>query len=215
MHQGTFFISGIDTGIGKTYATGYLARQWQQDHPDKRVITQKIIQTGNQGISEDIEQHRKIMQIDLLPEDHQGLTMPEIFSYPASPHLASELDQRPIDFDKINAATQSLQDSFDYVLIEGAGGLMVPLTRDLLTVDFLHEKQWPVILVTCGRLGSINHTLLSLKLLQQYDLDLFAVVYNHYFDQEETLIAKDNQQFLKTYVQANFPDAHYWDIPTL
>lgn len=58
----------------------------------------KFIQTGNpEGYSEDIELHRRLMGMEYLPEDEQGLTKPEIFSYPASPHLASRIDNRAID----------------------------------------------------------------------------------------------------------------------
>ena len=71
----------------------------------KRTITQKFIQTGNVGYSEDIDLHRRIMGIPHTEEDRKGLTMPEIFSYPASPHLASQLDKRPINFNKMEQAT--------------------------------------------------------------------------------------------------------------
>ena len=76
-----YFVSGIDTGIGKTYNTGYLAKLWFEQ--GQNVITQKLIQTGNDGISEDIERHREIMGRGWFVEDDSKLTMPEIFSYPA------------------------------------------------------------------------------------------------------------------------------------
>ena len=113
-------------------------------------------------MSEDIELHRRIMGCGLLEEDRSGLTMPEIFTYPCSPHLASEIDGRDIDFHKIRTATETLSENYDAVLLEGAGGLMVPLTRDMLTIDYVSEMNYPLILVTSGRLGSINHTLLSI-----------------------------------------------------
>ena len=106
MKQNVYFVSGIDTDAGKSYATGYLAREWNKN--GKRTITQKFIQTGNVGHSEDIDLHRRIMEIPFTREDQEGLTMPEIFSYPASPHLASRLDHRPIDFVKIKHATYVL-----------------------------------------------------------------------------------------------------------
>ena len=89
MKDNVFFVSGIDTNVGKSYATGYLAKTWNEQ--GVRTITQKFIQTGNVGMSEDIELHRKIMGTGLLPEDESGLTMPEIFTYPCSPHLAAEI----------------------------------------------------------------------------------------------------------------------------
>ena len=168
-----YFISGIDTGIGKTYTTGYLAKLWNAQ--GKKTITQKLIQTGNSDISEDIEQHRKMMQMGWFPEDESKLTMPEIFTYPASPHLATKIDGREIDFQKIEDATQQLAHKYEVVLLEGAGGLMVPLTTELLTIDYLAEKKFPVILVSSGRLGSINHTLLSLEALKSRGLELYAL----------------------------------------
>ena len=81
MKQNVYFVSGIDTDAGKSYATGYLAREWNKN--GKRTITQKFIQTGNVGHSEDIDLHRRIMEIPFTREDQEGLTMPEIFSYPA------------------------------------------------------------------------------------------------------------------------------------
>ena len=102
--KGVYFVSGIDTDIGKTVVTGVLAKQLLQQ--GKSVITQKPVQTGCQDIAEDIVVHRKIMGIPMQEADKQGLTMPEIFSYPASPHLAARLDGRALDLDKIRTATQ-------------------------------------------------------------------------------------------------------------
>ena len=144
------FVSGIDTGVGKSFATGYIAKGWNAK--GIRTITQKFIQTGNDDISEDIEIHRKIAGTGFLPEDESRLTMPEIYSYPCSPHLAAEIDGRPIDFSKIEKAAEILAGQYDRVLQEGAGGLMVPLTRDLLTIDYVRDRQLPLILVTSGNI---------------------------------------------------------------
>lgn len=184
-----YFVSGIDTEIGKTYATGFLAKLWTEQ--GKKVITQKLIQTGNADISEDIQKHREIMGQGWFQEDHDKLTMPEIFSYPASPHLATRLDNREIDFQKIENATQTLAERFEIVLLEGAGGLMVPLTTSLLTIDYVAQHQFPVILVTSGRLGSINHTLLSLEALKSRGLKLKALVYNLKDESKDPLISQD------------------------
>ena len=119
MKKNVYFVSGIDTNIGKSYATAYLAKTWNER--GIRTITEKLIQTGNTDMAEDIELHRRIMGTGLLPEDRERLTMPEIFSYPCSPQLAAEIDKRPIDFDKIERATQTLSERYDAVLLEGAG----------------------------------------------------------------------------------------------
>ncbi|TLO44456.1 dethiobiotin synthase, partial [Acinetobacter baumannii] len=192
-----YFVSGIDTEIGKTYATGFLAKLWTEQ--GKKVITQKLIQTGNADISEDIQKHREIMGQGWFQEDHDKLTMPEIFSYPASPHLATRLDNREIDFQKIENATQTLAERFEIVLLEGAGGLMVPLTTSLLTIDYVAQHQFPVILVTSGRLGSINHTLLSLEALKSRGLKLKALVYNLKDESKDPLISQDTSNYFSVH----------------
>lgn len=208
-----YFVSGIDTGIGKTYATGYLAKLWNEQ--GKKTITQKSIQTGNVDISEDIEQHRQIMGMGWFPEDESKLTMPEIFTYPASPHLATKLDGREIDFQKIENATTQLAEKYEIVLLEGAGGLMVPLTTDLLTIDYVAEKKLPVILVTSGRLGSINHTILSLEALKSRGLKLYALAYNLKDQSQDELISKDTADYLKSYLAKHFPHSQWIDIPVI
>lgn len=208
-----YFVSGIDTGIGKTFATGYLAKLWGEQ--GQSVITQKLVQTGNVDISEDIQKHREIMGKGWLVEDQSKLTMPEIFTYPASPHLASEIDGREINFHKIDSATQQLAAKYDVVLLEGAGGLMVPLTRSMWVIDYLVEKQYPIILVSSGRLGSINHTLLSLEAIQHRGLKLFALAYNLKDESQDALISKDTASYLKSYLATRFPDAKWIDIPVL
>ena len=213
MTGSVYFISGIDTGIGKTYTTGYLAKIWNEQ--GTRTITQKLIQTGNVDVSEDIEQHRQIMGTGLLVEDETKLTMPEIFTYPASPHLATKLDGREIDFAKIEFATKRLKEKYQAVLLEGAGGLMVPLTTELLTIDYVVQQNFPIILVTSGRLGSINHTLLSLEAIQCRGLTLHAVAYNLNDESEDELISKDTAEYLQHYLQQHFPNAQWWDIPVL
>lgn len=213
MKNNVFFVSGTDTGVGKSYATGYLAKVWNAS--GKRTITQKLVQTGNTDVSEDIEVHRKIMGCGMLQEDRQKLTMPEIFTYPCSPHLAAEIDGREIDFSKIEAAVGDLSAKYDAVLLEGAGGLMVPLTRSLLTLDYVAGKGWPLILVTSGKLGSINHTLLSLEAARSHSLDVFMVMFNKYPQEEDKTISEDTEKFLRDIVARDFPGAEYMEVPVI
>lgn len=208
-----FFISGIDTNIGKSYATGFLAEKWINE--GKKVITQKLIQTGNDELSEDIILHRKIMKTDLLPEDKIGLTMPEIFTYPASPHLAAKIDNRPIDFEKIERATNTLLQTYDIVLLEGAGGLMVPLTEDLLTIDYVAQKDFPLVLVTSGRLGSINHTMLSFEAIERRNIRLHALIYNSFEENPDKIISDDTFRYIKNQMANRFPEAELIVLPQL
>lgn len=208
-----FFVSGIDTNIGKSYATGYLAKIWNQR--GIKTITQKFIQTGNTSISEDIELHRKIMGTGLLPEDLSRLTMPEIFTYPCSPHLAAEIDGREINFSKNEEAAARLCTKYDAVLTEGAGGLMVPLTRSLLTIDYIAQKNYPLIFVTSGRLGSINHLLLSLEAIKKRNIKLHTLMYNMFPENEDKIIQKDTESYIRDIIEKEFPECEMMTVPVL
>ncbi len=205
------FISGIDTDAGKSYATGWLASQMAA--AGRRVITQKFVQTGNQDYSEDIELHRRIMGTGALPEDTDHTTAPVIFSYPASPQLASAIDGKEIDLDAVDRSRELLASRYDVVLIEGAGGLMVPLSDDFLTIDYPLTRRLPVALVTNGILGSINHTILSLEAIKARGLKLHSVLYNEHFDTDK-VIAADTRGFIERYVARHFPGVEVVYVPS-
>ncbi len=188
-------ISGIDTDIGKTVATGLMAKALLEQGCS--VITQKVVQTGCTGIAEDIQQHRKLMGVELFPEDKNCLTCPYVFSKPCSPHLAAELEQTQIDLDKITEATQNLAAKFDHVLLEGAGGLMVPLTSKVTFLDYLQEQDYPLVLVSSPRLGSINHTLSALELAKGRGIEVKGIIYNCYNSCDDVIRIDSRKMFVK------------------
>lgn len=193
----TIFISGIGTNIGKSYATGWLANQLTAK--GEKVITLKMIQTGDDGYSEDIDIHRRVMNLPMLPVDLDFTTAPIIMTYPASPHLAARIDGVDIDLKKIEHSQEKLYQHYDTILMEGAGGLMVPITEQLLTIDYVADRHLPLALVTNGQLGSINHTLLSLEAIRSRNIDLRYVVYNTFFDDDKT-IAAETLDYLQKFV---------------
>jgi len=209
-----FFVSGIDTDIGKTIVTGYLAKTWLA--AGLNVITQKLVQTGSCALEKsDIAQHRAIMQTGWLAADYAQMTCPIRYADPVSPHLAAHLAQKPLNLPLIAQASAQLCANYDRVLLEGAGGLMVPLSADLLTIDYLAQQNWPVILVTSARLGSLNHTLLSLYALRQRNITLHALAWNQRDDALNTVITADSRQFIHTWMSRYFPQAQWYDIPIL
>ena len=206
----TIFISGIDTDAGKTYATAWLASRIEAEN--RSVVTQKFIQTGCTDTSEDIEAHRRLCGKAPLPQDLDGTTAPIIFSYPASAQLAARIDGKEIDLSLIDKATERLASAYDCVLIEGAGGLMVPITDDFTSIDYVATRRLPLVLVTNGRLGSINHTLLSLEAISRRNIELAAVIYNRHFD-SDPVIADDTLGFISRYMERHFPDVLLLDMP--
>ena len=216
------FVSGIDTDIGKTYATGIIAKSLMQQGVN--VITQKLVQTGvsvnsdsgEMNIADDIVTHRQLMGIPLQPCDIDSSTCPYRYEKPASPHLATRLSGGVLDPELITSATKRLQAEYDLVLLEGAGGLLVPITEQLLTLDYIAAQGYPIVLVTSGRLGSINHTLLSLEAIKFRGLEVHSVIYNHIHDnaaQTDAEIANSTMDFLQNYLAANYPKAHWLQIP--
>ena len=206
------FVSGTDTDAGKSYATGYLARTLADE--GCRVITMKFVQTGNHDYSEDSEVHRRIMGIGMQPVDLDHTTAPVIFSYPCSPQLAARIDGRDIDLGIIDRAADRLDSLYDVTLIEGAGGLMVPLTDDFWAIDYPATRRLPVAFVTNGRLGSINHTLLGLEALRQHGIEVAWLLYNTRFD-TDPVIVDDTRAFIRRYLARTSPSARWLDIPSL
>jgi len=193
-----YSIAGIDTDIGKTIATGLLARSALT--AGIKTITQKIVQTGCNGLSEDIVRHRQIMGIDLQPSDLNGLTCPYVFPVPCSPHLAAKLDHRSIDCSQIRQATDTLLTQYELVFLEGAGGLFVPLNDEETLLDYFAAAQYPLILVSSSRLGSINHTLSALALARSRRINVLAILYNR-FAGADPRIEKDSKELFGRYMK--------------
>ncbi|MBU0763614.1 MAG: dethiobiotin synthase [Bacteroidetes bacterium] len=204
------FISGIDTGCGKTVATGLMARRLKQ--AGCRVITQKIVQTGCTGISEDILTHRRLMDEPLHDVDRNGITCPYVFGYPASPHLSAAREGRTIDLENILDCTEVLRKKYDFVLIEGAGGVHVPLTGEKTILDYIEMHGYPMVLVTTPVLGSINHTLMSIELAWRRGIKVKGLIYNRYFSVDE-VISSDSLEVFTGYLHRFFPGSPVICIP--
>lgn len=205
----TYFITAIDTDAGKTVATGQVARFIQDQ--GKSVITCKLTQTGCEGIADDIVSHRRQMGIDLLPIDKEGKTCPYVFTFPASPHLSARMEGVNIDLTKIESCISDLEKEYDFVLVEGAGGIQVPLQDDYTIADFLTHKKYETILVTHAKLGSINHTLLSFECLKSRGINLKAVLFNSFFE-TDSLITNESKIVINRYMKKYFPQATFSEL---
>ncbi len=213
------FVSGIDTDIGKSYATAWLAHTFITEGME--VTTQKPIQTGCENESDDLCLHDNILAtlghtVDpSLEQKRKPHRCSYLFSFPASPHLSASQENATIDIKKIDRDTKALMEEHcDMLLIEGAGGLMVPITKEYLTIDFIADRNYPLCLVTSGRLGSLNHTLLSLEAIEKRNIPLFALLYNQY-SQTDPIIDAETREYLHRYIADKWPDAGWVDVPDL
>lgn len=193
-------VTGIDTDIGKTIVTGLVARSFR--NKGLSVITQKISQTGCTGMSEDIIKHRSIMGLEIQDVDRDGTTCPYVFPEPCSPHLAASLVGDSIDTSRVTDATNKLKQCYDLVLLEGVGGLLVPLNVEDTLLDYLEVQKYPLILVSSPRLGSINHTLSALELAKNRNIEVACIVYNRFLE-ENTTIADDSSRIFSHYLRKN------------
>jgi dethiobiotin synthetase len=153
-------VTGTDTDVGKTVFCAGLTRLLD-------AVYWKPVQAGLAGET-DAEAVRRLAE---LPADR---VLPEVWRLhtPASPHLAAEIDGVEIDADAL-----ALPRSDRTLVVEGAGGLMVPLTRRTLLIDVIARWSAPVVLCARTRLGTINHTLLSIEALRRRAIPLLGVAF--------------------------------------
>ncbi|MBC8173654.1 MAG: dethiobiotin synthase, partial [Chitinophagales bacterium] len=114
-------------------------------------------------------------KVKRLISNNQSQFHPEVYQFQAaiSPHAAAKLENAEIDL-----TNMKVPDTNNSLIIEGAGGLMVPLNKNDLVIDFIQNLHTPVILVSRNYLGSINHTLLSLEALQKRNIPLAGIIFN-------------------------------------
>jgi dethiobiotin synthetase len=190
------FVTGTDTGVGKSVVTGLLARFLLRK--GRRVITQKWIETGSRGFPGDIRVHLKLMRKprgylkDLLPH-----VSPYAFAFGASPHLAAGLEKRKINKEKIKKSFKFLSKRFDFVIVEGIGGALVPLSKRTLIIDIAKDMGLPVLIVAGNKLGAINHTLLTVEAIQRRGMDIIGIVFNDGVGRRGSIILRDNPRIVK------------------
>lgn len=161
MVKENLFITGIGTGIGKTIVSTVLVEKLKADY-------WKPIQSGDLHNSDSLAVENLISNTDsrIHPEAYR-------LSQPFSPHKSAAIDGVTIDPEKI-----ILPATDNTLIIEGAGGLMVPLSGRFLMIDLIKKLNVEVVLVSQNYLGSINHTLLSVYALKQYQIPVKGIIFN-------------------------------------
>lgn len=187
------FITGTDTNVGKTIITGLLARTLAQKGIN--VITQKWVQSGGGALS-DVDIHDTFFRPANSPAP--ALRCPYRFSQAVSPHLAAEMAQQPVNKQTLYDAFEKLAAIYQPVLVEGSGGLMVPLTRTTTFLELIKELGLPVLIIAANKLGAINHTLLSIHACQSHNIPIRGVIFNSSGSGTEEKILRDNPEIVKT-----------------
>jgi len=190
------FVTGTDTGVGKTVIAGLLARFLLRK--GYNAITQKWVQTGSKNFPEDVNTHLKLMQIKKKSvEKYLPYISPYVFKFPSSPHLAAKLKKKRIDAVKIKENFKFLKKNFNHVIVEGAGGSLVPFNEKKLIVDIVKDLKIPILIVAGNKLGAINHTLLTIEAMRLRKLKIAGVIFNNLDNKVNKTILKDNPHIVK------------------
>lgn len=173
-----FFITGTDTGVGKTHVACQLIRQYVAQ--GLKVVGMKPIAAGRENVdrqwmNEDVAKLIAASNVEAPLE----LVNPYCFDEPIAPHLAAEKAGIVMNIAFIQQAYNQLADMADVVIVEGAGGFLVPLNKDETLADLAVALDIPIILVVGLQLGCINHSSLTVEAINTRQLTLHGWVANH------------------------------------
>lgn len=187
-------ITGTDTGVGKTVVSAALLYALKAAGVD--AVYMKPVQTGCQKrgkrlVAPDLEFVCSFAGIH-PPEKERQLMSPYCFTKVCSPHLAAAIKGQKIKISKIIKSYAALSRRYEFVIVEGAGGILTPLSKKQTMLDLMKALSLPVIVVARPGLGTINHTLLTLRELRQANLKTIGIVINYAVKKCRTFIEKDN-----------------------
>ena len=172
-----FFITGTDTGIGKTFITCALIELMKSR--SKIVGGMKPIAAG-EDVFEGVSVNADVFEINRF--SNTVLNTHDINTYSfkeaIAPHIASKINNKPISLKKIKEHYDSLRKNTDYLFVEGAGGYYVPLSEDIMTSDLISSLNISIILVVGIRLGCLNHTILTIEAIHKNKQNLFGWIAN-------------------------------------
>lgn len=198
----SLFITGTDTDVGKTIVTAGLAVLLQKK---MNVGIMKPFATGdtNNGkyASNDIEVLSKVIDID-----SEELVNPQFYGIPASPYTACKnLKKRP-KVSSVLTSFKKLEKLHDIVLVEGIGGIMTPIRRNYFVVNLIKDMKIPCIIVAKSRIGTINHTIMTCKMCQEYDIPIKGIIINQFgggYDTDE--LTRDLQDITGIKILGSIP----------
>jgi len=173
------FITGTDTGVGKTIAAAALARLLHNRGVNVGVmkpVTSGCSEENGSLVSQDAELLAWGAGLEAVDDDNA----PYLLREPIAPSEAAGREGVVIEFQRIGEAFKRLASRHDFIIVEGAGGLMAPLAGNLLIADLINYLSLPILVVASPALGAINHTLLTCFAARQLDISLCGVVINDY-----------------------------------
>jgi dethiobiotin synthetase len=171
------FITATDTGIGKTTITAALAFALKSTGVNVGVM--KPFATGTQQKTGFKSEDVAILANSAQSNDPEDLINPYFFQVPASPYTAANKLRVDIDIDSVMEKFEKLQAMHDVVLVEGIGGILTPILKNYSIADIIKDMNLDTLVVTSSRIGTVNHTMLTLNAAQQYGLKIRGLIINN------------------------------------
>ncbi len=195
MNKG-IFITGTDTGVGKTFIAAGLLKALKE--MGLKVCPMKPVETGC-----------RVHRGKLIPEDAFKLIKaadvsepidlinPYRFKQPLAPAVAAELEGVAVEKKKILSAYKKLSDRYDVTIVEGAGGIMVPIYNNYLFLDLIKDLRLPVVIVSRPELGTINHTLLTIEVARNKGIEVAGIIINYSTKVRKDISTKTNPEVIE------------------
>jgi dethiobiotin synthetase len=169
------FITGTDTDVGKTVVSAGLALVLRAR--GMKVGVMKPVATGCYGGEERLISQDAVFLMEAAQNEYPPLTSPARFRNPLSPSVAAMLEKKEVDVQGILKSYRQLQKHYDFLIVEGVGGLMVPLKKDYYVANLIHDMGLPIVIVSYAGLGAINHTLLTVDAATIRGLDVRGIIF--------------------------------------
>jgi len=201
----SLFITGTDTDVGKTYITTGLAitlRKMSIDVGVMKPFAAGVAQKKGYK-SEDVEILSKSAQI----HDPENLVNPQFFPIPASPYTAwKKLKIKP-KIPLVLSSFKKLSDMHDMMLVEGVGGILTPILKDYYVTNLIKDMKIPTIIVTRSKVGTVNHTLMTVKMCETYKIPIKGIIINNFDDDGYPInqLKKDLEDLTKVKVLGSIP----------
>ncbi len=185
--KNSYFISGTDTDVGKTIFTAGLARLLRDSGVDVGIM--KPFAAGQKQSSGFASEDVQMLVNAARVKDPESLVNPQFFPIPASPYTAfRNLGIKP-NLELVTKSFSELKKLHDVMLVEGMGGIMTPILEDYFVVDLIRDMKLETIIVTSSRVGTVNHTLMTVKMCKEHDVKIKGIVINH--------LSKDGYPFVE------------------
>ena len=173
-----FLVTATDTGVGKTVVTGGIAAALARKGVDVGIM--KPFATGARRVGRGlVSDDARFLQRAAGSEDSLDLINPVCLKPPLAPSLAAELEKKPIDLQAVWSAWRTLKGLHSTMIVEGVGGLLVPLLPRFTVARFAQRLKLPLLIVTRPTLGTINHTALTVHAARSHGLRVAGLIINH------------------------------------